>query len=347
MIARAYAQWIDRWETYLATRSTDRVVRPFEWGLDHASQWPIRPPAERNGCDEEAWLGLLNRLAIEDSASFYRHRTPNSFQVNGDWLTYPSNVQTPSLENNTVHARIFPGKKPQGRAVIVLPHWNSSPDQHVGLCQGIARFGPDAFRLSLPYHDQRMPPELGRADYAVSSNLARTIDSTRQAVLDIRCLTDWLEQQGYSRIGIVGTSLGSCYAFLASAHDPRLRVNVYNHCSSYVADVVWTGLSTRHILASIQDRLTLDRLRDAWQCISPVNFMGQYAAHAGKKSKFIYATYDTTFLPHLSEQILERVRAHRIPHELAKLPCGHYTLGETPFKYMDGYHIIAPLVRWL
>jgi hypothetical protein len=75
--------------------------------------------------------------------------------------------------------------------------------------------------------------------------------------------------------------------------------------------------------------------------------MGQYAAHAGKKSKFIYATYDTTFLPHLSEQILERVRAHRIPHELAKLPCGHYTLGETPFKYMDGYHIIAPLVRWL
>jgi hypothetical protein len=21
------------------------------------------------------------------------------------------------------------------------------------------------------------------------------------------------------------------------------------------------------------------------------------------------------------------------------LPCGHYTLGETPFKYMDAFHI--------
>ena len=58
------------------------------------------------------------------------------------------------------------------------------------------------------------------------SFVARTIDATRQAVIDVRSCVDWLEQENYESIGIVGTSLGSCYAFLASTHDPRLRVNV-------------------------------------------------------------------------------------------------------------------------
>jgi dienelactone hydrolase len=72
-------------------------------------------------------------------------------------------------------------------------------------------------RISLPYHDHRMPPKLTRADYAVSANIGRTIDATRQAVIDVRSCYDWLEHRGYTDLGIVGTSLGSCYAFLATA----------------------------------------------------------------------------------------------------------------------------------
>ena len=125
--------------------------------------------------------------------------------------------------------------------------WRLVPD--------LAKFGISALRLSLPYHDFRMPPELYRADYAVSANVGRTLDATRQAVVDARSCVDWLEQQGYSRLGILGTSLGSCYAFLASAHDERLKVNVFNHCSSYFADVVWTGLSTQHIRQGIEEHI--------------------------------------------------------------------------------------------
>src|SRR3982751_5540875 len=175
-----------------------------------------------------------------------------------------------------------------------------------------------------------MPAELQRADYAVSSNVARTIDATRQAVIDTRAVIDWLQQQGYSRIGIVGTSLGSCYAFLASAHDERLKVNVFNHCSSYFADVVWTGLSTQHIRKSLEQSIDLETLRDVWNVVSPVNYMEHFARWR-KKSKFIYATYDTTFLPGLSEDVVARIRAHSIDNELVIMPCGHYTLGESPF----------------
>src|SRR5581483_11148885 len=163
--------------------------------------------------------------------------------------------------NNTVHARWFPVKKPTRRAVVVLPHWNASFGQHAALCQGLAKLGVPTLRLSLPYHDFRMPPELHRADYAVSSNIGRTIDATRQAVIDSRSCLDWLEQQGYERLGIVGTSLGSCYAFLTATHDPRIRVNVFNHCSAWFGDVVWTGLSTRHIRETLEQHVDVARLR--------------------------------------------------------------------------------------
>lgn len=305
----------------------------------------------RNGHNDEQWLLELNAAAIQSSEDFFGYRVPDDFRLDDNLLRFRSPVETPYETNNTVHAQWFPVEKRPGkrndRAVIVLPHWNAQLTQHAGLCRGLAKFGIPALRLSLPYHDYRMPPELGRADYAVSSNLTRTIDATRQAVIDTRCAIDWLERQGYSRIGIVGTSLGSCYAFLASAHDPRLQVNVFNHCSSHFGDVVWTGLSTQHIKQSIEPHMSLDRLRDAWQAISPVNYMAKFAAHTHKHSLFIYAKYDTTFRPEFSERIMECVREHGIKHRLKILPCGHYTVGESPFKFIDGYLIVSTFLRQL
>jgi hypothetical protein len=246
-----------------------------------------------------------------------------------------------------VHARYFPANprlKRGPKAVVVLPHFNASPQQHVALCAGIARLGISAVRLSLPYHDHRMPPELTRADYSVSANIARTIDATRQAVIDTRSCFDWLEQRGYTDLGIVGTSLGSCYAFLATAHDERIRVNVFNHCSTYFADVVWTGLSTRHIRQGIEGEIDLDRLRAVWDCVSPVHYMDRFAAMR-KKSLFLYATYDTTFLPEFSKQVVEHIRRRNLDHKLVVMPCGHYTLGESPFKFVAGYQICSFLKR--
>ena len=36
-----YKNWIESWEYRLTTRDSNRVVRPFEWGLDWARHWPL------------------------------------------------------------------------------------------------------------------------------------------------------------------------------------------------------------------------------------------------------------------------------------------------------------------
>ena len=348
--SRLYGRWIQSWEERLCFRATNRVVRHFEWGLDWAGDWPCADKYPKNGDGVEDYVSKLNQIAVRESNDFFAYQRPDDFRLDDGILRFRSPVNTPYPENNTVHAQWFPakpGKRPgPKKAVVLLPHWNAPADGHNVLCRGLSRLGISALRISLPYHDYRMPPELQRADYAVSSNVCRTIDATRQAVIDVRCCLDWLESRGYQRLGIVGTSLGSCYAYLASAHDPRIAVNVFNHCSSHFADVVWTGLSTQHIREGIEEHIDLDRLRRAWMVISPGNYLEKFAA--GKhKSLFIYASYDTTFLPEFSRQVVDKLREHRLDHRVVVLPCGHYTLGESPFKFIDGYHICTFLKRAL
>jgi hypothetical protein len=342
-----YARWMFDWDDRLNGRSTNRVVRPFEWGLEWTRQWPQAARFPQNGHDPLGYLKLLNQAGLADSDAFFGYTTPTDFVLDGNRLRFTSPVNTPYPESNTVHGQWFPASVKPGRrrvAAVVLPHWNASATQHGALCAGLAKLGINALRLSLPYHDFRMPAELERADYAVSSNLARTIDATRQAVIDTRCCVDWLEQQGFESIGIVGTSLGSCYAYLASVHDARLKVNVFNHCSTYVADVVWEGLSTQHIRKGLESNVTLDQLRQTWDVISPPNYVDRYA-RMDKKPQFMYARYDTTFPTRFSEQVVAKARELGFPHRVIAMPCGHYSLGETPFKFIAGYHICNFLKR--
>jgi dienelactone hydrolase len=342
-ISSRYERWIRAREEALCFRSTNRVVRGFDWGLEWTRDWPCAVRSPKNGHTAEEYVAHLNELAIEDSDEFFGYESPRDFELRDGILRFHSPVATPHPENNLVHAQWFPSPGSK-KAVVLLPHWNAPVDGHNALCRGLARLGISALRISLPYHDYRMPAELERADYAVSSNICRTMDAARQAVIDVRCCFDWLQQQGYERLGIVGTSLGSAYACLVSAHDDRISVNVFNHCSTYVADVVWAGLSTQHVRQGLEDHIDLERLRRSWMAVSPVKYMEKFAAKK-QKSLFIYTEYDTTFPPELSRDIVAQMRAYSVDHKVVVLPCGHYTLGETPFKFIDGYHICSYFKR--
>ena len=251
------AKLFHHWERRLVSVTTDRVVRPFEWGLD----W-IPSNSEAPGLPPDAILADWVDRVMSDTESFFHVSSTDDYQLDGETLTFSSAYVSPHPQNNVVRARYFPARRhgaPRARrAVLVLPHWNAQEDAHIGLCRVLARVGISALRLSLPYHDQRMPPELHRADYVVSSNVGRTVQVCRQAVLDSRRAIAWLDREGYDRIGILGTSLGSCLALLTMAHEPLIRAAALNHISPFFADVVWDGLSTAHVRAGLEGSIELD-----------------------------------------------------------------------------------------
>jgi hypothetical protein len=321
------------WERRLAAATTDRVVRPFEWGLEWIPENgddAATAPADRLG----HWISEV----MVDSDAFFTPPPTTDYTLTprpeGDLLTFPSAFTTPHDENNTVYARYFPAPEARQAAVLVLPQWNSTADGHIGLSKLLAWSGISALRLSLPYHDWRMPPELHRADYIVSANVARTVQVCRQAVLDARRAIAWLAARGYERIGILGSSLGSCLALLTTAHEPLIRVEALNHISPHFADVVWRGLSTRHVREGLDGHIELDLLRTLWRPISPRWFLERLR---DRKTLLVYARYDLTFPPDLSEDLVAAFRGLGIPHEVATLRCGHYTTGKAPFKFVDGW----------
>lgn len=360
-----YARWMYHWENRLTSVDNNRVVRPLEWGIEWTREWPcgngFLPSQTPAQC--EHYLRAYNVRAIRSSDQFFAYRTPSDFRLetravevfstreipdrklekkvlgtSAEFLRFSSAVRTPYEENNVVNARWFPT---QGKsAVVVVPHWNADALAYTSLCRILNRLGISVLRLSMPYHDIRRPAEIQRADYAVSANVSRTLDAARQGVVDIRSCLDWLEQRGYQHFGIVGTSLGSCYAFLTAAHDRRIQVAAFNHASTYFADVVWHGQSTRHIRQGLEPWIDLERLRALWAAISPMSYFDQFARFA-RKSLIVYAKYDLTFLPEFSRQVVSEFTRRGLDHKVRVLPCGHYSTGEAPYKFLDGWYLAS------
>src|ERR1700747_824278 len=90
-----YARWILNWENRLCSRATNRVVRPFEWGLEWTHSWPIAQRNPRNGHNPHQYLSVLNEAALESSDDFFAYSPPSDFKLDGRLLEFTSAVRTP------------------------------------------------------------------------------------------------------------------------------------------------------------------------------------------------------------------------------------------------------------
>ncbi len=343
-------------ERHFAMLNDNRIVHPFGWGTEYVT-------GNANGDDPRKLFREYSKYSVEHSEDFFcspeisdyslefRHQAASpsegSLLKQGlkaqelKTLTWTSGIATPSVENNTVYAKYFPHQTNKKAAVLVLPHWNAKAGTYFGLCKLFNKVGISALRMTLPYHEERMPPESERADYLVAPNVGRTLQSLRQSVVDTRSAVRWLKQQGYEKIGIVGTSIGSCVGFFAFVHDMQIDTAVFNHVSGYPADIVWHGLSTYHVKQGIGDNLTLDELREYWLPISPMAYMDRLAKLPPRPQRYIYTLYDLSFPVDLSRDTINALRQHKIKHSEVAIPCGHYTLGEKPWVYYDGFKIVS------
>ena len=288
-------------------RETRRVTHPFAWGIEHLGGDPARD-------EPRSFLRRYAEEAVASSEKFFSTTAAEWYQFHEGVLTFPSALQSPFPENNLVVARWFP----------------SAPASR----DGMGRQRPSAPRRAVVVLPQ------WNAQPESHVNICRVL-----ARLGISALR-WLEQQGYTRLGILGTSIGSSVAFITMAHEPALQAGVFLHVSTYFADVVRTGLTTSHVWAGLESHVTAEELRQFWLPISPFPYVGRLQG-AGKKLFIVSARYDLSFPPQYSRQLWEAMAEQRIAHQVLSLPCGHYTLGKLPFSYWAGLRFVPFLRRAL
>src|SRR6185436_5812526 len=134
------------WERRLSDVTKDRVVRPFEWGLD----W-IPDNGHAAGAQASEVIDRYVSQVMADTDAFFTPPPTTDYTLtpapDGDLLTFPSAFTTPHESNNTVRCRYFRPKKPARAAVLVMPQWNSDAGGHVGQCKLLAMNGMSALRL--------------------------------------------------------------------------------------------------------------------------------------------------------------------------------------------------------
>jgi hypothetical protein len=366
---RWFEQKIRRYEHRRWTTDDNRRVQSFFWGLEHIGGRADDP-------DPRAFLRDYSQWAIGSSKDWYAVTPASDYHLDSEnVLTFTSSIESPWPENNTVHARLWPASKSRSKrqssghgfsraekaskasgasapggapsnlsihrpAVLVLPNWNAKWHGQDGLCEWIARFGITALKMSLPYHNRRMARGHERADQVVGPNIGLTLQANRQAVQDARRCLRWLEQQGYSSLGILGTSIGSSVGYITMVHDEAVRAGGFFHVSTYFADVVSQGMTTTHVWESLRHHVTVDELRDYWAPISPMPYV-ERGMGAGRKSFLVYGKYDPTMLPELTHQMLDSLRRHGAHPRTLALHCGHYSLELAPFSYIAGYRMLS------
>jgi cephalosporin-C deacetylase-like acetyl esterase len=143
-------------------------------------------------------------------------------------LTFPSPVESPIPENNTVHAEYFvPASASAGEkvpAVIVLDILDGAAVVARGEAMWLAQHGVACLFVHMAHYGPRRPP--GSKVKLLSPNIDQTMAAVRQTVLDCRCATSWLASRpevDSTRLGLVGTSLGSLIGANVAGAEPRLK----------------------------------------------------------------------------------------------------------------------------
>ena len=140
-------------------------------------------------------------------------------------VRFPSAVESPHAENNTVHLEYFRPKKPgKYPAAIVLDIMDGTAMVSRGEAMWLASNGVAALSMTMPYYGKRRPAD-GK-HRLLSPDVEKSIANVRQAVFDGRRASAWLAARpdiDATRLGVVGTSLGSFTGALLTAAEPRIK----------------------------------------------------------------------------------------------------------------------------
>ncbi|MEX0710786.1 MAG: alpha/beta hydrolase family protein [Pirellulales bacterium] len=236
-------------------------------------------------------------------------------------VTFPSPVETPHANNNTVHAEYYrpltDGKHP---AVVVLHILGGDFNLSRLFARQLAGNGVAALFIKLPYYGPRRQP--GVDARMVSTDPRQTVQGMRQAVLDIRRGAAWLAAQSEvdaQQLGVFGISLGGITGALAATAEPRFANICLMLAGGDVAQVSWSSSK-------------LARLREQWlgqggtreeffELLKPIDPVTYGENVRGRRILMLNASHDEIIPRACTESLW---RAFGQP-EIVWMDAGHYS----------------------
>ncbi len=323
-----YHSWLDRWDERRAQRGEQgKEKTAFVLDADRAF------PCAKATTNLEEFCALASQAAADPTFFDEPKQSEDGFQRQDEWLKFPSEMRTDVEENNVVWAKITESGS-FDRAMVIFHHWNAS-SRNRQIAKFFSKRGITVVEIAMPYHFERSRPGAAHADYMLSANLGRTVQSMRQAVWDGRKLIRWLKCEGYREVSVLGMSLGSWVAGLIAAHDTNVSKASLFLTAGSLADMVWTGRATRAIRESLEPEMKLTDLRRAWASLNLENYV-RNLARPGLGLHIVLAQRDKVVLPELSQNFLQSLKDAGARPSILEFNCGHYSLALPPYILLAG-----------
>jgi len=235
-------------------------------------------------------------------------------------VKFPSPVQTKHAENDIVHGLYFKAAGKRDFATVILLHgWGRSnlwKEKKIAI--GLAKNNINCFILKLPYHFERTPEGTWSGEYAVTGDILRTVEGTRQLVIEARTVSSWLRRQQVEKVVISGISLGGMMAHLAMAAE-AFDAGITILAGGNNAGIIWEGIATRSVKDDlINAGFTREQTSHIYQIINPCIV----AKHNKTKNLLmINGLYDEVIPGRFTMELWEALGRPRIKW----YPCAHVT----------------------
>ncbi|PEZ06785.1 hypothetical protein CN330_26305 [Priestia megaterium] len=131
--------------------------------------------------------------------------------------------------------------------------------------------GWDMYYYTLPYHLERQPEKsLYSGEFMVSANINRTVESTRQAIVDLRALIRWIKNNRQGPVIIIGVSLGGFISNLVATLESEIDALVSIFYSNRLSYSIWNTIPGKYIRQDLESHgVNYNELVKYWELTEP------------------------------------------------------------------------------
>ena len=177
---------------------------------------------------------------------------PELRQESPELVSWESPIASEFPANAWARSRLF--RVRDGAPTVILLHalMSASDVGYRRWARHLNALGWNAAFMHLPFHYSRRPRGYLNGELCFTSDLVRTAETLRQAVIELRQLLGWLRGTGVAEFGFIGASYGGWVGSLAASLEPDLRFVALLAPMANADHAVFDGPTSRTIRRQLQ-----------------------------------------------------------------------------------------------
>ena len=195
-------------------------------------------------------------------------------RVQSDYVPYTGEPGGPNRTPIHVEHWCHDGGRPAGTVVALHGFTMGRPRIDAALLMASHWYdrGLDVALVTLPYHGARTPLDSRfSGEHFTVPHVGRLGEAVREAIYEIRTITNWLREESGAHVGLLGLSLGGYLTALAAGLCDDLDFAVPIVPPVCMGDLAWRFfMRTRHYREGGEASLSADELRRGFRVHSPL-----------------------------------------------------------------------------